>query len=78
MKQPSLIEKRDREEQEAWALLDLQSALDTLGLELVLREVRDWCQARVGHCYTRRERELSVVSDDLGTTLRETKWEHLR
>jgi hypothetical protein len=57
--------------------LGLSDALRYLPLEAILRTIRDHCAAQVGPCWTARERELSCVADDLGTTLRETRWEVL-
>jgi hypothetical protein len=58
-------------------LLGLSDALRYLPLEVILRTIRDHCAGQVGPCWTARERELSCVADDLGTTLRETRWEVL-
>lgn len=53
----------------------LSDALLFLPLKVILETIRNHCAAQVGHCWTQRERELSCVCDDLGITLRETRWE---
>jgi hypothetical protein len=55
-----------------------ETAADTygrMGLKVAIRYLPLETILQVGPCFTARERELSCVADDLGTTLRETRWE---
>jgi hypothetical protein len=60
---------------DTYGRMGLKVAIRYLPLETILRTIREHCAEQVGPCFTARERELSCVADDLGTTLRETRWE---